>query len=114
MKLQINTETKIIKIEGTHKISDILEELKLLLPKDSKLGSYEEYSLECNTIINNWTTPVIINRTIPFIPWNQPYYQTSDFNITCGTSTNDSSIYNIETGNYTTSATLDSNPKAFT
>ena len=94
MKLQIDSENKIIKIEGSHKISDILKELKLLLPKDSKLGWYEDYTLECNTTINNWTTPVILDRTTPFIPWNLPHYQTPKFYITCETPITNSYTYN--------------------
>lgn len=67
MKIQIDTDNKVIKIEGTYKVTDIMKVVKQLLPND-----WKEYSLETNTIIYNWTSPIVINKNDW---WNQrPYY----------------------------------------
>lgn len=64
MKLQINTDSKVIKIESTVKIKDILDTLKKMLP------DYEDYYLESNTNIINWERPTHTKKHIP----NQPYW----------------------------------------
>jgi|SRR5690606_21917751 len=67
MKIQIDTDNKVIKIEGVYKITDIMKVIKQLLPND-----WKKYSLETNTIIYNWTSPIVINKN-DYWP-NRPYY----------------------------------------
>jgi len=66
MKLQIDTELKLIKIEEKINLGELIKTLEQLLPK----GLWKEFELE-NTVINNWTNPIIIQPT-PYVPQN-PY-----------------------------------------
>ena len=56
MKLQIDTELKIIKIEENVNLGEFIGKLDLLFPNDG----WKEYKLEV-TIINNFTNPIVIN-----------------------------------------------------
>ena len=115
MKIQIDTEAKVIKIEEKVNLGELIEKLNLLLPEDL----WKEYTLE-PTIINNWNSPIIIDYpkivpniqpiTYPFTPNDYPYtpqpvwYQDKPFwsqqIITYGTSnvTIDTTkpIYNVQ------------------
>ena len=68
MKLTIDTERKVIEVESTVKVGDLIEALKQLLGKD-----WEEYSIE-----QKWTY------------WNYPLVTYTDnrfqppYDITCG------------------------------
>ena len=90
MKLQLDSEKKTLKIEGNVKMSELVKHLEALLPKDCKLGHWKDYELECNTIINNWSYPIVVKDY--FYPWYQQPY------ITYTTSTN-TGFNEIETTN---------------
>jgi len=69
MKIQLDTESKIIKIENSIKFGELVEALEKLLPK----GEWKKYELQTNTIINSWTNPIIIKEypqpIYPSYPW---------------------------------------------
>lgn len=80
MKIQIDTLNKVIKLEETVKLKELFEVLDTLFPS----FMWKEYSLETNTIINNWTNPIIIDRYVPsptYPWWQQPYYTTNGSSI---------------------------------
>jgi len=84
MKIQIDTKAKTIKIEEEVKISELFEMLEKLLPK----GEWKKYKLE-STVITNWANPIIIDRTVPYIPpYRSPIWSTGTrppYHINCGT-----------------------------
>lgn len=79
MKIQIDTQAKTIKLEQSAKLSELNELLEKFLPN----GEWKEYTLETNTIINNWAAPIIIDR---WRPWHNPYYGSVQY-LTGGTYT---------------------------
>ena len=94
MKLQLDLDNKIIRLDSTVNVSDLVETLKKLLPQ----GEWKEFSIETNTTIV-WTNPIIY-------PYTQPTYPIQPWPwITCGSTNNsepsnnytvNSGIYNIE------------------
>lgn len=64
MKIQIDTNTKILKLEENTNLGDFVTALAKLFPDEE----WKEYTLETNTIINNWVNPIIIDR------WRYDYY----------------------------------------
>ena len=81
MKIQIDTANKILKIEESVNLKELFKIVNNLLP-----DSWEEYTLESNSIIIGWQNPIIIeNPVYPYqvYPWCQPYYttDTGTFNI---------------------------------
>ncbi len=72
MKLLIDTENKVIKIEENVNLGELIEKIKKLLP-----GEWKEYKLEANTQIV-WANPIVIDRwpVYPYYPhwWDQPNY----------------------------------------
>jgi hypothetical protein len=96
MKIQIDTEAKIIKLEQSAKITEVLSVIKKLLPND-----WKEYSLEAVTIINNWTNPVIIDRW----PYYQPFYVGQPFTISADSLTVTSNECDVTTSAYCSSVT---------
>lgn len=72
MKLFIDTENKVIKIDETVNFGELIEKVKKLLHND-----WKDYKLETNTVIQ-WRNPVVI-QDWPLFPrypyfWTQPYY----------------------------------------
>ena len=72
MKIQIDDTEKTIKIEGNVNLGEFIDKITKLLPE------WKEYTLETNTIINNWSSPIIIRDYINTNPWrpigiNEPY-----------------------------------------
>jgi hypothetical protein len=67
MKIQLDTTKKIIKIEETVNIDELIKLLKKLLPD----GLWKEFKIETQTI-TNWTSPIYIERWEPYTPW--PWY----------------------------------------
>ena len=65
MKLQLDTQAKTIKIEGEVKLGELFTTLEQLLPKNA----WKEFTLEANTVINNWNTPIVIHEPIYQYPW---------------------------------------------
>jgi hypothetical protein len=70
MKIQLDTENKTIKLESKVKLSKLIETLKKLLPNNE----WKSFELETNTVIHNWGSPVVIQRTYPVYPYWQPWY----------------------------------------
>jgi hypothetical protein len=69
MRLQIDTVLKTIKLENNIKISELIENLKTLLPND-----WMDFTLETNVTIG-WTNPIYI-RDYPY--WGDyPWYKTT-------------------------------------
>jgi hypothetical protein len=92
MKLQLDTTSKLIKVEETVNLGEFTEALERLLPD----GKWKEFKLETQTVIN-WSNPIVIEPYIPYTPpwWQQPWI-TYDIN---GTQTNyslNSGVYNVE------------------
>lgn len=84
MKLQIDTKEKTIKVEDNVRLGDLCDTLERLLPE----GIWHDYTLEANTVINNWTNPIIIKEIVPYAPtpiwyeWKDttpPYHPTVTF-----------------------------------
>lgn len=70
MRIQIDTTEKTLKLEEKIPLTEFLELLNKIFPNNS----WKEYTLETNTIINNWTNPLIVDRWQYPYPWTQPYY----------------------------------------
>lgn len=89
MKLQLDTKSKTIKLEESVNLGEFQETLERLLPDNQ----WKEYKLETNTIINNWSNPIIIDRYRQTYPW----WDITPYTIpnTAGTS-NNNGIYNIQ------------------
>jgi hypothetical protein len=85
MKLQIDTDLKIIKIEESINFGKLIEILERLLP-----DQWKEYKLETGTIIY-WTNPIQIIPSNPLPPYSPPYNPWGYPIITCSTGT-----HNIE------------------
>jgi hypothetical protein len=64
MKLQIDTTSKIVKVEENVKVLDLINVLKKMLP-----GEWEKFTLETHTTIVNWHEPIIIKH----YPYYEPY-----------------------------------------
>lgn len=75
MKIQLDTTNKTIKIEEHVKISKLIEVLKQMLPSD-----WKNFTLETNTTISYWNSPIVI-KEYPSRPWyEQPWisYKSKD------------------------------------
>jgi hypothetical protein len=71
MKLQLDTSNKTVKIEESVGLRELMDTLDRLLPN----GEWKEFKLETNTVIKNWSTPIIIReRSWPYLnaPWYTP------------------------------------------
>lgn len=76
MKIQIDTVGKTIKVEETVSLLELTDALEKLLPN----GEWKGFKLETNTVIQNWSAPIIIReRTWPH--WfNSPWYSAGKTN----------------------------------
>lgn len=74
MKLQIDTQTKTIKVEEKVNLEALFETLQRFFPS----GEWKEFTLETNTVINTWTNPVVI----PYYPYD---YKPLPWIVTTGT-----------------------------
>lgn len=70
MKLQLDTTAKVIRLEVSANLKELFNLLNKILPNKE----WEEYKLETNTIIQNWTSPIVITPYIPpqSYPWWNP------------------------------------------
>lgn len=66
MKLQIDTNAKVIRIEEAVNFYELCQMVKKLFPNDM----WKEFNIE-TTVIQNWTSPIII-KEYPIYPVN-PY-----------------------------------------
>lgn len=96
MKLQLDLDNKIIRLDSQVNLSELFETLKKLLPQ----GEWKEFSVETNTTIV-WSNPIIYPYTIPTYPiqpW--PWYQVSCGTVDSGEASNsyilNNGIYNID------------------
>lgn len=92
MKIQLDSVQKIIRIEENVNLGELVKYLDKLLPKNSTIGYWKDFTLETNTVINNWTTPYIWD-------WNKPLiYPTygKEFEITCNANTITPGIFNLD------------------
>ena len=62
MKIQLDTENKTIKLEKEVVLSKLIETLDKLLPD----GAWKEFTLETNTVIHQWSHPVVVPSVIPY------------------------------------------------
>lgn len=86
MKLQLDTINKTIKIEDNVSFQELIDVLEKLLPK----GEWKKFTLETSTVINNWSSPIIIEKTVPRYP-SYPWY--------CANTTR-ATEYNLDKGQY--------------
>lgn len=83
MKMQIDTTAKTIKIEGDVKLSVLFDHLQKFFPG----GEWEDYDLQTNTVINNWASPIIINKPYPIVDGPYRGRQYGEVTFTGGTTT---------------------------
>jgi len=79
MKIQIDTEKKVLRLESDVNLEEFMSKIKVLFPN----GEWKEYKLETNVEIH-WTNPIYIDR------WHYPTYPWCGTPITC-----DSNHYEI-------------------
>jgi hypothetical protein len=98
MKLQLDTTSKIIKIEESVNLNELFELLNKILPNDT----WKEFKLESNTTIT-WESPIIIERQswrYPYYPWYKPSEITYQNNIPTINTNNvgylNQGLFNIE------------------
>jgi len=98
MKIQLDTTNKTIKLDSRVKLDEFFSTLEQLLPN----GLWEDFTLEVNTIINNWQTPYIwkdiwvrpLTNPLPIYPtYPQPW-------ITCGTNNTNNLTTQLTNGTY--------------
>lgn len=92
MKIQIDFDNKIIKLENNVNLKEFFDKIKNVLSED-----WEKYTLETNTVINNWSNPIIIKDYVPYTPYpTYPAYPHHPF--WCGTT--NTIADNLQTGTY--------------
>lgn len=85
MKIQIDTDLKVIRLEGKVNVGELYDLLNAMLKED-----WKSYSLEPTQIIN-WISPITINP----ITYPKPWYPDGIWVIN-GTGTGNNPIFNIE------------------
>jgi len=74
MRIQVDFDNKIIKLENSTNLLNFIEKIKLILGEELK-----DYKLDTNTKIE-WINPMIV-KTDPYWYYKQPYvYYTSNNN----------------------------------
>lgn len=86
MKIQIDTDNKIIRLENSINMGEFMEKINLLFPNDS----WKEYKIETNTQVV-WQEPIIVNQ-YPIYREPYPYWWAKP--IYYGTTTNTETTYN--------------------
>jgi len=68
MKIQLDTDSKVIRLENRVNLGEFMRVVKSLLPR-----WWQEFELEAVTKIEGWTCPIIIEkyRERPY-PWYEP------------------------------------------
>jgi len=69
MKIQLDTEKKTIKLESSVEMSKLIETLNKLFPNKE----WKKFTLETNTTIQNWNSPIVIHEHHDVYP--RPYWQ---------------------------------------
>ena len=92
MKLQLDTTSKLIKVEETINLGEFIEALERLLPN----GKWKEFKLETQTVIN-WSNSIVIEPYRPYtLPWWQQPWITYDSNRIQADYSLNSGVYNVE------------------
>ena len=68
MKIQIDTNEKMIAVEQDVNLNEFLKAVRKLFPN----GEWKDYSLKTEVIIN-WSNPIYIEKWEPYVPYS-PYY----------------------------------------
>lgn len=85
MKIQLDTENKTIKLESSVEMSKLIDTLNKLFPNKE----WKKFTLETNTTIAHWSSPIVIERYHqPYYPW---YYVVS--------ASSKSADYSVKAGN---------------
>ncbi len=63
MRIQIDTASKVIRVEQRVSFKELTEFLDRILP-----GEWKSFELDTNVTITNWSSPIIIDRG-----WKEPY-----------------------------------------
>lgn len=74
MKIQLDTTNKTIKVEESVNLKELTEALEKLLPN----GEWKEFTLHTNTVIQNFSSPIIIREQRYPYWWNSPWYSTGN------------------------------------
>ena len=90
MKIQLDFDMKIIKVENKVNLFDFVTKIKNILP------DWKIWHLECNTVINNWTNPIVIDR---WHPYTYPYNPVT-WEATCGDNQETTGVLNLEVGGH--------------
>lgn len=90
MRIQFDTTSKSIKVEANVKISELLNVLKKLFPNDEWKG----FTLETNVYINNWSSPIIIERRPA--PITYPWYCSSEGQVAASYKQLNNGVFNVE------------------
>ena len=85
MKIQLDTTAKTVKVEGSVKLSELIETLDKILP-----GIWKEFTLEANTTIINWSNPIYVTQPKYEPYWYKDKVTCQDDKMLCG------GTYNIE------------------
>jgi hypothetical protein len=100
MKIQLDTEKQTIKLEDSVLLSDLVKTLTRLLPN----GEWKKFTLETHTVIEHWSSPIVIERYTK--PYWQPWYyyssntNVSDSNIATAEYKSNSQSFNLKSGVY--------------
>lgn len=76
MKIQLDTEKKTIKLESSVEMSKLIETLNKLFPNKE----WKKFTLETNTTIEHWSSPLVIHEhhDVYPTPYWQPWYTTTN------------------------------------
>jgi hypothetical protein len=64
MKIQLDTISKTIKVEGNILLGEFIDKIKTILPKKE----WKTFILIPEIVINNWTNPIVIPWVSPVVP----------------------------------------------
>lgn len=67
MRIKVDTDSKVIHLEQSAKLTELFSLVKKLFPNDE----WKQYSLEAVTVINNWNNPIYVpwEPQQPILPW---------------------------------------------
>jgi hypothetical protein len=97
MKIQLDTNAKIIRIDEMVNLGQFIDELEMILPG----GKWKEYHLQA--LITNWVQPYVIQPIYnPARPWHEPYPWWTEPWIICDGSTQSIEMksYDLNAGTY--------------
>ena len=99
MKIQIDTEKKVLRLESDVNLGEFMTKIKVLFPK----GEWKDFKLETNVEVK-WSNPIYIDRwhypSYPWWPtWTPITYEYSSDTPVIATYEGDQSVvgvYNVE------------------